>query len=228
MTDRVPGHPGRGFPTGMGRRGCRPRRGQNNLGTPLPRCPRYRTAYPGHPGRGAPTEMGRRGRRPLQYEFHTQNGHHGCRGEPCSPAEKLCFSAFPKGNNRTIRLAATKGRPYDPNSMRRADHSDRSGGFCSPYGKHNLPVTNLSRSAARPHVFYSTADSHHLRQFVSRHCRGFIDCLRENPNCALPGLEIYDMMHTTLRNEKQEVSRFYGPQTQRSEPEASRPGPRRR
>ena len=45
------------------------------------------------------------------------------RGDPWSPAEKLCFSDFPKGNNLFFRLAATdfalqnmratKGRPYD-------------------------------------------------------------------------------------------------------------------
>ena len=34
----------------------------------------------------------------------------------------------------------------------------------------------------------------------SRPCRGFIDCLRENVNSSLPGLDFYDMMHTTLRN----------------------------
>ena len=39
--------------------------------------------------------------------------------------------------------------PYAPNSIRRADTSDRSGGFCSPCGSHNLPVTSLSAATRR-------------------------------------------------------------------------------
>ena len=38
-----------------------------------------------------------------------------------------------------------KTSPYIPNSIRRADTSDRSGGFSSPYGSHNLSVSNWHR-----------------------------------------------------------------------------------
>ena len=34
------------------------------------------------------------------------------------------------------------GVPYGPNSIRRAEASDRSGGFCSPYDSQNLSGLN--------------------------------------------------------------------------------------
>ena len=47
------------------------------------------------------------------------------------------------------RRNAGDGVPYGPISIRRAEASDRSGGFCSPYGSHNLPVTSLAVGPGR-------------------------------------------------------------------------------
>ena len=76
---RVPGHPGRGVPTEMGRRGRRPLQPQIHTQSVMPKQCRDTSPevspipdrLPGHPGRGVPTGMGRRGRRPLRFEFHT-------------------------------------------------------------------------------------------------------------------------------------------------------------
>ena len=62
-------------------------------------------------------------------------------------------------NHQTIRtnwLRALPGVPYRSNSIRRAEASDRSGGFCSPFGSHNPSVTSLSPgTAGRVHKKFS-------------------------------------------------------------------------
>ena len=71
------------------------------VGTPLPGCPRHRTAYPDTPGGVSLQEWDVEG---------------------------------------TV--------PYCPISIRRAETSDWSGGFCSPYGSQNPPGTSLAPGPA--------------------------------------------------------------------------------
>ena len=46
-----------------------------------------------------------------------------------------------------------KTSPYSPISIRRAETSDRSGGFSSPYGSHNLSVSNWHRHCPKTSLY---------------------------------------------------------------------------
>ena len=118
--------------------------------------------------------------------------------------------------------------PYSPNSIRRAENSDQSrgpNGVIQPPARQNelSPGTAPTKKPRLPlqpdHTSSARLPTSRMFDSLGPGPARFIDCLRENPNCALPGLEIYDMMHTTRKKPKQEVFHIYGPQSQRSEPE---------
>ena len=104
-----------------------PKRGRKENGLPRRFAPRNDSgcrdpvllliARPGPPGRGVPTGMGRRGRRSLQSEFHTQSVSQ-------RTVERAQWSYFTTGPSERI-----VPRHCRANSIRRAETSDRSGGF---------------------------------------------------------------------------------------------------
>ena len=144
---------GRVGPVSPGRGGCRwhaPRNGHNrSLQSVRPNTPRDRNAGDGVPYgstfiRRADTSDRSGGftRLPPSTTYQARIGT-GTAGRAVSAR----LSA------RTIHQArvwppALPGVPYGPNSIRRADTSDRSGGFCLPFGSHNPSGTSLAPGPA--------------------------------------------------------------------------------